>query len=303
LVILSSGTHGAEGYLGSAVQLALMNRLLAESLPPDVGLGLIHAVNPFGFSMGRRVNEDNIDLNRNFLLPGEPFSGLSAAYQRLDRWLNGPLPVPSIDLFPAAATIERWRNGPNGVLSLAVGQYERPKGVYYGGAKPAASQRILRKLLERWTRDLSLVVHVDYHTGAGPWGEYVLPICADESDDDMAWLGLHFGADKLNRMNPDKVLYRVRGALIDWCRALHSDIEYHALVAEFGTYARPIMFKAMRRENRAYHWRPPQSPSRRRSRDELLEVFTPRDRPWRDNALRTGLRVAEQAISAAALRR
>ena len=28
---------------------------------------LIHALNPYGFKTNRRVNEDNIDLNRNFL--------------------------------------------------------------------------------------------------------------------------------------------------------------------------------------------------------------------------------------------
>jgi hypothetical protein len=31
-----------------------------------VAVALVHAVNPFGFSHGRRVNEDNVDLNRNF---------------------------------------------------------------------------------------------------------------------------------------------------------------------------------------------------------------------------------------------
>ena len=28
---------------------------------------LAHAVNPFGFSYCRRVNEDNVDVNRNFV--------------------------------------------------------------------------------------------------------------------------------------------------------------------------------------------------------------------------------------------
>jgi hypothetical protein len=32
-----------------------------------MALLLIYAVNPYGFSHLRRVNEDNIDLNRNFL--------------------------------------------------------------------------------------------------------------------------------------------------------------------------------------------------------------------------------------------
>ena len=33
----------------------------------DTALVLVHANNPHGFAHQRRVNEDNIDLNRNFI--------------------------------------------------------------------------------------------------------------------------------------------------------------------------------------------------------------------------------------------
>jgi hypothetical protein len=77
-----SGTHGPEGYLGSAVQYAALKHLAATGvykyknrknlngvkLPTIV---FVHALNPFGFKHHRRVNEDNVDLNRNFLTPSE----------------------------------------------------------------------------------------------------------------------------------------------------------------------------------------------------------------------------------------
>jgi hypothetical protein len=56
-------------------QAAVLNRFArnrdpeGEQVPPDVTLVLVHAVNPYGFHNDRRVNEDNIDLNRNFLTP------------------------------------------------------------------------------------------------------------------------------------------------------------------------------------------------------------------------------------------
>ena len=63
-----SGTHGVEAYAGSAVQLALLERLSRErSARRGARVVLAHAVNPFGFRCGRRFNEDNIDLNRNLL--------------------------------------------------------------------------------------------------------------------------------------------------------------------------------------------------------------------------------------------
>jgi hypothetical protein len=37
------------------------------SLPDDVAVLMIHLINPWGTAWIRRVNEDNIDLNRNYL--------------------------------------------------------------------------------------------------------------------------------------------------------------------------------------------------------------------------------------------
>lgn len=65
VLMLVSGTHGIEGYAGSACQVSL----LATGLPRDAKTAtlLVHALNPYGFARGRRVNEDNVDLNRNFV--------------------------------------------------------------------------------------------------------------------------------------------------------------------------------------------------------------------------------------------
>lgn len=70
-VLLSiSGTHGVEGLHGSGCQVAFLRHITGSSLPPDTSLLLVHALNPFGFSWLRRVNEDNIDVNRNYVDSG-----------------------------------------------------------------------------------------------------------------------------------------------------------------------------------------------------------------------------------------
>lgn len=76
-VIHISGTHGVEGYAGSAIQLSALQNVFStndthvssneSTNHPTVFL--IHALNPYGFVNNRRVNENNIDLNRNFLSP------------------------------------------------------------------------------------------------------------------------------------------------------------------------------------------------------------------------------------------
>lgn len=82
-IIHSSGTHGVEGYLGSAVQIRFLHELFLrnEALLQNKGrqkasesgkvrkILFIHAVNPFGMRHHRRTNENNVDLNRNVLAP------------------------------------------------------------------------------------------------------------------------------------------------------------------------------------------------------------------------------------------
>ena len=66
-IIVTSGTHGVEGYGGSGIQAACLVSERQPEIPKGTAIILIHAVNPYGFSWTRRVNEDNVDLNRNFV--------------------------------------------------------------------------------------------------------------------------------------------------------------------------------------------------------------------------------------------
>lgn len=74
LLVVSSGVHGAEGFCGSGCQVALLHddELLSRIAKSDTAVLLVHAVNPYGFSHLRRVNEDSIDPNRNFLDYSQP---------------------------------------------------------------------------------------------------------------------------------------------------------------------------------------------------------------------------------------
>ncbi len=64
LLVISSGVHGVEGYPGSAVQQMFLNELLSSDVISEMGVLIIHGVNPYGFKFQRRVSENNVDLNR-----------------------------------------------------------------------------------------------------------------------------------------------------------------------------------------------------------------------------------------------
>ena len=67
LMVTQSAVHGVEGFAGSAIQVDQLKCLSQVGLPEDIAVLHIHAVNPHGFAWCRRVNEDGVDLNRNFV--------------------------------------------------------------------------------------------------------------------------------------------------------------------------------------------------------------------------------------------
>jgi hypothetical protein len=89
LLVLISGTHGVEGFCGSGCQVGFLIDRLYEALPVNCGALLVHALNPYGFAWLRRVNEDNIDLNRNFHDFSKDLPSCSA-YEELHEWLVPP---------------------------------------------------------------------------------------------------------------------------------------------------------------------------------------------------------------------
>ena len=86
VVVLSSATHGVEGFCGSGCQIGFLETGLHNEMPDRLALLHVHAHNPHGFAHERRVTEDNVDLNRNFIdftscLPNNP------AYEEVHPWL------------------------------------------------------------------------------------------------------------------------------------------------------------------------------------------------------------------------
>jgi len=54
VLVVLSGTHGVEGFAGSAIQEALVRDFAAaRPLPDDSALVLVHAVNPYGVAWWR----------------------------------------------------------------------------------------------------------------------------------------------------------------------------------------------------------------------------------------------------------
>jgi hypothetical protein len=143
----------------------------------------VHALNPYGFANNRRVNEENIDLNRNFLQEKD-FTAFAdrdpnfAGFDDIGFLLNsnvsfvarGYLVSELYSYYLLAYSSIIW-GIPRVRRALLSGNYRYPEGLGFGGRHLARSGEILLEILE--TEPLSgardLVV-LDVHTGLGPSG-------------------------------------------------------------------------------------------------------------------------------------
>ena len=167
-LIITSGLHGIEGFFGSAVQCELMAQLASGALaiPAGCALVLVHALNPFGFANLRRTDAANVDLNRNFLLPQQSFTGAHKDYHLLHPLLNPQHQPRGFDLFLVHMLLKSWRMGRRHIKdAVASGQYEYPTGLFYGGSAPSPTSRLLNDLLPKWIPPgTESAVHVDLHS-------------------------------------------------------------------------------------------------------------------------------------------
>ncbi|MEM7473428.1 MAG: M14 family metallopeptidase, partial [Planctomycetota bacterium] len=149
LLVLSTGLHGVEAFFGSAVLLALLNQW--SQRPPACRVVLLHSLNPFGYANLRRTDDRNVDLNRSFRLD-KHYAGSHELYSRLNGFLNPPSAPKKFEwdfLLRAANHIRRHGFG-NVQQAIASGQYDFPKGLFYGGNGPSPLQKWLEQALLEW---------------------------------------------------------------------------------------------------------------------------------------------------------
>lgn len=171
LLILWSATHGIEGYCGSGCETAYLHddAFMRKIDETRTAVLFVHALNPYGFSHGRRVNEDNADLNRNFRDFSSP-PPVNDAYAEIHALLlpsDWPPPAESEARLGAwvAAHGERAFQA-----AVSGGQYAFADGLFFGGSQPSWSNRTLRSVLRRHAAGRRGLGLIDFHTGLGPTG-------------------------------------------------------------------------------------------------------------------------------------
>lgn len=294
-LVVSSGVHGVEAYFGSAVQIALME-LSHWELPASQAAVFIHGLNPYGFAWRRRFNESNVDLNRNFLLPGEAFRGSPTKYAELNLLLNPSHPPSRYDFFLPRALWAIVRQGmPALRQAIAGGQYDYPQGLFFGGHHHEWSVELVQTHLPRWVGANRPVVHLDFHTGLGEMATHRLLIDYDLTSRQRDQLTRWFGAGSFEASDSRDIAYDSRGGFGQWAVASHASSDYLFLCAEFGTYSPLRVLSGLREENQAFHHCPAGSALLQRARERLQELFCPASPEWRRDVTVDAVQLVHQA--------
>ena len=288
ILLHSSGVHGVEAFAGSAVQLELLDSL---SKPlDDMAFVFIHVMNPYGMAWLRRFNENNVDLNRNFLAPGEKYKGAPENYRKLDSLLN-PKSPPSFDFFLPRAGFAIARYGFNSLKqAIGGGQYEYPKGIMFGGKELQQGPAKLQAFLAPRLIDAEKVFAIDVHTGLGKYGE-------------DTFLSEPIGYARVKQMFGERVApldaesgpaYRTTGSIDNGVRRAAPKATLYFICQEFGTYGPLTNLQVLRDENRWHHYG--SGALSHPSKKKLKDTFYPDDDSWRLKILQRGRDLFNQAL-------
>lgn len=291
LLILTSGTHGVEGYVGHAVQELFIHEFLNPELIGDLGVLIIHGLNPYGFKHYRRVTENNVDLNRNSDIDPDLFKTVNSGYAELVDFLNPTEPVNTGSMhnrFFAVAAIRKILKASLPVLRQAVlqGQYQFPDGLYYGGQSLEPQIAEIAPLIKKVAEPYEKVLAIDLHTGYGERGKlHFFPNPPEDSLKKKQTEELFEGYSIDWGDNAD--FYTITGDFSGYIGKLIPHKDYIPMTFEYGTMDSQKTMGSIRSihnmilENQGVHYGYRKEKDQRKVEKNLLEMYYPSDSKWR----------------------
>jgi len=301
LLILVSGVHGLEALPGSAIQVGWIESGGPDALPPDTAVLMVHQINPWGCAWRRRFNEDNVDLNRNFLDFALPLPE------------NNKYPLVHYAMKPGAEMGDFGeRSGPflgalvaehgiEGTIDLLMaGQHQFADGFAYGGQAASWSRRHLESIASRDAAQRRKVCYLEVHSGLGPYGygQMISLQMGAVLERTREWFGQWVFNPRADR-KPGEVGYReVPGHSADGFMTLFPDAEVIPVTLEMGTYPPPDTLALLLREHCVYQaGSDAPADQLEQVRAKLQEMHFPADPEWRAANWTRGSQVIRQALA------
>jgi Protein of unknown function (DUF2817) len=290
-LLLVSGTHGQEGFLGSALQIEWLRNL---EIPDEVNVVALHALNPWGFSHLSRTDEKNIDINRNFTdygvaAPQDDLYPILFPALCPDDWTE-----ETIDWSAARDELAREYGVKRMVNTVGAGQIVAPTGMNYIGTGPSWSRTVVSDVLPQVLVNAQKIAFLEWHTGLGGYGELShIPMMEPGSagyERTFEFLGeearktFSDGLDFTDGVTPD-----YRGYFTAWVPTTVPHAEWAGLTIEVGTIDVVSVVDGIRADRWLKFGKGRSTLSREEIRDFMMERLNPSDPQWRAAAMKNGL--------------
>ena len=285
VLVMVSATHGVEGFPGSAAEIDWLLENGGRDLPDGVAVLIVHAINPYGFAWLRRVTEENVDLNRNFVDFSQPLPENPGYDELADAFVPSALDEATLMEADARVLAYETKHGRKELMKARTGgQYKHKGGMFYGGTEPTWSRRTLEALIADYDLpERELVAVLDYHTGLGPYG-YGEPICGHTPgsinvERAKTWYGPSVTQPDLGTSSS---VPKVGLAEHGWMNALGASVSCVAL--EFGTYPPSNGLRVLRQDHTLHNVGPVdwESEETRRIKEDIRTHFAPRYPDWQE---------------------
>ncbi len=295
-----SGTHGVEGFCGSGIQVDWLTAGGPGRLPPGTAVLLLHAVNPHGFAWLRRVTEEGVDLNRNFVDFAQPLPENPHYDALLDAWVPADMSPAGIAAAEEKIAAYGRDHGARAVrVGRGQGQYRHPEGLFYGGAGPTWARRTQERIIADFRlAERRLVAGIDLHTGLGQHG-YGEPLCHHPASGVQAARARSWWGESVTEpaAGPSVSTPRHGLTMFGWNRLLGDRLTFVTL--EYGTYPEDVVYAALRRDQWLHRqgsveW---SAPATRAVKAEIRRAFYPDTDAWRELVLFRGGQMIRQALA------
>ena len=312
LVVLTTGVHGMEGYIGSVMLDVFFEEIYPGLNRETTGVLVVANVNPYGMKYLRRYNENNVDLNRNFILDWTQHDlSSNKEYPKVDTFLGPTGKMGNAFWHEAGFYLSLAKTAITdgaGTISdaLLTGQYEYPQGVYYGGNGDEASTVYLKDVFSKCLdSEYENVVHIDIHSGYGPRYNMVIFNSVFETMTE-AESKEAFGYDYVIA-HDSEAFYATTGDTTDFFYRLAqqkgTETELFSTCFEFGTigdafFDTILSLKYTVDENRN-HWYPTGNAiTAQIVHENYMELFYPTETQWREKTVADFKAAAEGVLNA-----
>ena len=312
LVVLTTGVHGMEGYIGSVMLDVFFEEIYPDIDTDNTGILIVANVNPYGMKYMRRYNENNVDLNRNFILDWDNFDMASNKdYPEVKEFLQPEGKISNALWHEAGFYLslakEVITKGADKVSdALLTGQYEYADGVYYGGNGDEISTQYLKGVFnDCLDGDYENIVHIDIHSGYGPRYNMVIFNSVYETMTE-AETKKAFGYDYVISHDSES-FYATTGDTTDYFYRLAeskgTEKELFSTCFEFGTIGDSFVdsilsLKYTVDENRQHFFPSDNEIASEVVKENYYELFYPTETEWREKTVADFKVAAEGVLNA-----